>query len=79
MTGPMLIDGPWCGSGGTRFDADLLRVRRIRITVRLQASDPAVRGSDRQRFANRGSAKRETSMVPDVTVTIDATPRNLGQ
>ena len=79
MTGPMLIDGPWCGSGGTRFDADLLRVRRIRITVRLQASDPAVRGSDRQRFANPGSAKRETSMVPDVTVTIDATPRNLGQ
>ncbi len=79
MTGPMLIDGPWCGSGGTRFDADLLRVRRIRITVRLQASDPAVRGSDRQRFANPGSAKRETSMVSDVTVTIDATPRNLGQ
>ena len=79
MTGPMLSDGPWCGSGATRFDADLLRVRRIRITVRLQASDPAVRGSDRQRFANPGSAKRETSMVPDVTVTVDATPRNLGQ
>ena len=55
MTGAMLSDGPWCGSGGTRFDADLLRVRRIRISVRLQASDPAVRGSDRQRFFNPGT------------------------
>ena len=75
----MLSDGPWCGSGGTQFDADLLRVRRIRISVRLQASDPAVRGSDRQRFFNPGSATRETSMVPDVIVSIDTTPRNLGR
>ena len=78
LTDAMLSDGPWCGSGGTRFDADLLRVRRIRITVRLQASDPAVRGSDRQRFANPGPATQETSLVPDVTVSIDVTPRNLG-
>ena len=78
LTTEMLSDGPWCGSGGTRFDADLLRVRRIRITVRLQASDPSVRGSDRQRFVNPGSATRDPSMVPDVTVAIDVTPRNLG-
>jgi prepilin-type N-terminal cleavage/methylation domain-containing protein len=78
LTEAMLSDGPWCGSGGTRFDADLLRVRRIRISVRLQASDPAVRGSDPVRFVNPGSATRETSLVPDVTVTIDVTPRNLG-
>jgi prepilin-type N-terminal cleavage/methylation domain-containing protein len=78
LTDAMLSDGPWCGSGGTRFDADLLRVRRIRLSVRLQASDPAVRGRDRQRFVNPGSATRETSLVPDVTVVIDVTPRNLG-
>jgi prepilin-type N-terminal cleavage/methylation domain-containing protein len=78
LTDAMLTDGPWCGSGGTRFDADLLRVRRIRIAVRLQASDPAVRGSDRQRFANPGPATREASLVPDVVVSIDVTPRNLG-
>jgi hypothetical protein len=78
LTEAMLTDGPWCSSGATRFDADLLRVRRIRISVRLQASDPAVRGRDRQRFANPGPATRETSLVPDVSVSIDVTPRNLG-
>lgn len=78
LTDAVLSDGPWCGSGATRFDADLLRVRRIRISVRLQASDPAVRGSDPRQFVNPGSATRETSLVPDVTVTIDVTPRNLG-
>jgi type II secretory pathway pseudopilin PulG len=78
LTAEMLSDGPWCGSGATRFDADLLRVRRIRITLRLQASDPSVRGSDRQRFVNPGSATRDQSMVPDVSVAIDVAPRNLG-
>lgn len=36
----MLSDGPWCGAGGAAFDADLLRVRRIRVTARLNASGP---------------------------------------
>ena len=36
----MLNDGPWCGAGGAAFDADLLRVRRIRVTARLNASGP---------------------------------------
>ena len=75
----MLSDGPWCGSGGTRFDADLLRVRRIRISVRLQASDPAVRGSDRQSVLQPRHGRADTSMVPDVIVSIDITPRNLGR
>jgi prepilin-type N-terminal cleavage/methylation domain-containing protein len=79
MAGAMLSDGPWCGNGGTRFDADLLRVRRIRISVRLQASDPAVRGSDRQRFFNPGTARASSSLVPDVVVLLDITPRNLGR
>lgn len=33
----MFRDGPWCGAGATAFDADLLRVRRVRVTVRLRA------------------------------------------
>ena len=36
----MFLDGPWCSAGGTSFDADLLRVRRIRVEVRLRASGP---------------------------------------
>jgi prepilin-type N-terminal cleavage/methylation domain-containing protein len=34
----MFRDGPWCGAGGTAFDADLLRVRRIRVVAQLRAS-----------------------------------------
>lgn len=34
----MFSDGPWCGAGGAAFDADLLRVRRIRVVARLRAS-----------------------------------------
>jgi prepilin-type N-terminal cleavage/methylation domain-containing protein len=79
MTGAMLVDGPWCGSGATQFDADLLRVRRIRVSVRLQASDPVVRGRDRSRFRNPGTARSDASTVPDLTVVVDTAPRNLGQ
>jgi len=32
----MFRDGPWCGAGDTAFDADLLRVRRVRVTARLR-------------------------------------------
>lgn len=35
----MFIDGPWCGAGGTAFDADLLRVRRLRVSMQLRAPD----------------------------------------
>jgi len=36
----MFQDGPWCSAGGTAFDADLLRVRRIRVVVSLRAAGP---------------------------------------
>lgn len=77
LTATMLTDGPWCGSGDTRYDADLLRVRRVRVSVRLQATDAAVRGTDRTRFANPGSARRSALFVPDATVEMDVAPRNL--
>jgi hypothetical protein len=31
----VFMDGPWRGSGATLFDADLLRVRRVRVTLTL--------------------------------------------
>ena len=76
LTPGMLTDGPWC-SGDARYDLDLLRVRRIRVSVRLQATDAAARGTDPARFANPGSARRSALFVPDVTVEIDVVPRNL--
>jgi hypothetical protein len=39
----MFSDGPWCGAGGSSFDADLLRVRRVRVRTSLRS---AVRPSD---------------------------------
>ena len=40
---PRFTDGPFCGVAPNRFDADLLRIRRVRVTLRLQAADAAVR------------------------------------
>jgi hypothetical protein len=33
----LMSDGPWCGAGDTRFDADVLRIRRIRMTLTVAA------------------------------------------
>lgn len=41
----LLADGPWIGAGSSRFDADLQRVRMIRVSVRAEASTPALRAS----------------------------------
>jgi hypothetical protein len=79
LSADVLTDGPWCGSGEMQFDADLLRVRRVRLVIRLQASDPAARGLDRMRFTNPGSARTDSTAVPDAVVSVDVTPRNLFQ
>jgi hypothetical protein len=71
----MLADGPWCGGGGLAFDADLLRVRRVRVAIRLQAVDAAVRGVGAA-FAMSGSS-HAAMRVPDVVAVVDVTPRNL--
>jgi hypothetical protein len=43
-----LSDGPWCpdATAPERVDADLLRVRKIRVTVKVRGDDPTI--SDRQ-------------------------------
>jgi hypothetical protein len=39
-----LVDGPWIEDAAHRvFDADLLRVREVRATVRLESTDPLLR------------------------------------
>jgi hypothetical protein len=72
----MFNDGPWCGSGPLAYDADLLRIRRVRVTLRLQVSSPALRASN-DRFANAGTSRSASKSVPDVIVTFDVSPRNL--
>jgi prepilin-type N-terminal cleavage/methylation domain-containing protein len=72
----MLNDGPWCGDRNNRFDADLLRVRRVRVTLRVQAGPDAFRATGPQ-FVVAGTSHRSDQALPDYVVTFDVTPRNM--
>lgn len=72
----LLSDGPTCGSGTSAFDADLLRIRRVRVRLRLEAVDGRLRGQDPVRFTHPGLA-RSTAVSADREVVIDVAPRNL--
>ena len=74
----MLQDGPWGGAGSQPFDADLLRIRAVRVTLRVQAGDQALRGSNWIWFRNPGPAVESARMVKDVTLRTSITPPNLG-
>jgi prepilin-type N-terminal cleavage/methylation domain-containing protein len=72
----LLTDGPICGGGVRRYDADLLRVRRIRVTLRLEAEAAELRASG-ARFARPGSSPGGVDEVADEQVTFDVAPRNM--
>jgi hypothetical protein len=74
----LLTDGPWCpdASHAFRFDADLLRVRRVRVQIRVQASRP-FRGLAGLLFMNSGSARDSWRYVPDENLTLEISPRNI--
>ncbi len=77
LPGAMLTDGPWCGSGDNRFDADLLRIRKVRVTMRVQVGLSSMRGTDTRLFANPGSSAGAATWVPDYSVSFEVSPRNL--
>lgn len=72
----MLNDGPWCGANGNRFDADLLRIRKVRARLRVQASKSSMRatGSD---YTVAGTSKSALSALRDYTIEFDVSPRNM--
>jgi hypothetical protein len=47
MNASQLTDGPWCPDDVSmnRYDADLLRIRKVRVTLRVTSGTDAVRGS----------------------------------
>jgi hypothetical protein len=57
-----LADGPWCGTAPFRFDADLFRVRRVRVRLRLEADGDAVRSGT------------PTRNVRDIELALDVAP-----
>jgi hypothetical protein len=77
LPGAMLNDGPFCGGGSTQFDADLLRVRKVRVTLRVQVGDKTLRGLDTAFWRNPGTSAGAEKAVPDYAVTFEVTPRNL--
>lgn len=77
LTPAMLTDGPWCGTGTTPFDADLLRIRAVSISVRLEVVDAALRGSVPGWFRFPGTAIEGAAMVRDAALRVEIRPLNL--
>ncbi len=79
LAAAVLTDGPWCPDAAApgRYDADLLRVRAVRVTLRLEATASELRGSDPRLFAHPGSSRDRSSPAADQEVTFDVVPRAL--
>jgi hypothetical protein len=79
LASTQLTDGPWCpdATNVNRWDADLLRIRKIRVTLRVQAANAALRGPASVLFAHGGSSKNAYRWLPDLQVKFDVAPRNL--
>jgi len=79
LSSSQLTDGPWCpdASAAGRYDADLLRVRMVRATLRVQAASPSLRGRAGPLFAFAGTSLGGERFAPDLELSLDVTPRNL--
>ena len=73
----MFTDGPWCGDGENKFDADLFRIRSVRVTLRVQAANDMLRGQSAD-FGVAGKSLSAARRVPDYTLRFDVAPRNMG-
>jgi hypothetical protein len=78
MTAAMLTDGPWCPGPASegRFDADLFRMRQIRVRVRVQSNLKMLRGTGAL-FAKSGTSHGGEMFVPDQELRFDVAPRNM--
>ena len=85
LTSASLTDGPWCPdeANSNRYDADLLRIRKVRVTIRVQTGNRALRGlgslmtGPDALFANGGTSRSLSNTVPDLAIRFDVSPRNL--
>jgi hypothetical protein len=75
----VLSDGPWCPDANAtrRFDADLLRVRRVRLRIRAAVAPRAMRAAVGAFFARSGVASAGMQQSPDQEAVLDIVPRNL--
>jgi len=76
---PELTDGPWCPDANSpnRFDADLFRIRKVGVRIRLQTGNDSLRGPASALFTYGGTSRGGNKYVPDQEVRFQVTPRNL--
>ncbi len=85
MSASMLTDGPWCPADTNtsgdempnKYDADMLRVRQVRITLRVQVANAVLRGPAGTLFRHGGTSRGGERYIPDQEVRFDVSPRNL--
>jgi hypothetical protein len=79
LTKAQLEDGPWCpnNAAANRFDADLLRIRKVRVYMRVQAGNKAMRGAAGTLFAKAGTARGSERFLPDHEIVLEVSPRNM--
>ena len=79
LTAPEITDGPWCpdATSPRRWDADLLRVRKIVVRIRVEAQYAALRGPAGPLFSRAGTSRDANRWLPDQEVRLEISPRNL--
>ena len=76
LTEAILTDGPWCPklASPTRFDADLLRVRKVGVRLRVQVASAMLRGPAGVLFTRAGTSAGGVRYVPDQEDTVRHDP-----
>jgi hypothetical protein len=72
-------DGPWCPNDNApnRFDADLLRIRSLGVSFRIESALSGLRGPAGALFARGGTATSASQYAPDIQVHFRVTPAAL--
>lgn len=80
LTAAQLADGPWRpdGANANRWDADLLRIRTVLVTLRVESALAALRGPAGVLFTHAGTSAGGAMWAPDLEIRFQVTPRNLG-
>ena len=71
--------GPFCpdAASPSRFDADLLRIRTVTVTLRVEAALAALRGPATALFTRAGTSPDATRWLPDREIQFTMAPRNV--
>lgn len=81
LTAHALRDGPWCPGRavGANYDADLLRIRRIDVTLRVEVASAQLRGPAGRLYVRPGWSTRSSTRVPDGEVHLSIVVRSLAK